>query len=298
MRYVYLMFALFLAACGAYPPAAQAPVQVVTNFVEIKDFDPLGDLGAFPIQPGQLSIKEMARLGLRPMALTEPWIGLNYYRQVKRVSLDTLPVGTIVLVDSVGTPRYKEDCGNLLVEITRCPRCFIMVSPVGPGVPGSIVGQGGVAGGAGAADPSGVSDARSAVDSSETSDFWASVGKGILGIFKLFLWILAALLALAVGLAVLFGLTRWLFGLFDRPWPLSTPPAPPVPAPPAPRVPLVTPMPRAVAPTYGRRRGEGERRRSSYGQTGFGRRDGEEDRRIGSNDRRDGDRRSGQARRG
>lgn len=87
------------------------------------------EMTKYPLHSAKsMSVREMAKLGLHPMVLKEPWVGLNYYRNVSRFTLDTLPVGDLVLADSAGTPWYKVSCVNRLITLTKCPDCLMLLS--------------------------------------------------------------------------------------------------------------------------------------------------------------------------
>lgn len=71
---------------------------------------------------------EMAKYQLHPVALVEATEVLNYYRNINRFVLEVLPVGTVVLSDSLGVPRYKADCVNRLVLPALCPACLGLIA--------------------------------------------------------------------------------------------------------------------------------------------------------------------------
>jgi len=82
--------------------------------------EPTGaELDKFPIKTSSLSLAEQAELGLSAKKLDAPVVVQNYFRNIRsgRFVLETLPAGTLVLIDKKGNLRYKADCGNRLVEI-------------------------------------------------------------------------------------------------------------------------------------------------------------------------------------
>ncbi|MDQ5968885.1 MAG: hypothetical protein QG579_42 [Patescibacteria group bacterium] len=93
-------------------------------------------LERYPTSSGPLSVAQTADLGLHPVRLTEATEVLNHQRN--RVgcaggswSAETLPAGTLVLVDKDGVLRYKQDCGNRLVVVPAKAQATI-VPPVPP----------------------------------------------------------------------------------------------------------------------------------------------------------------------
>lgn len=110
-----LIFALIFAML-ALPALAQRG-----EFAE-----PAGaELKRFPIKGAPLTLAEQAELGLSAKKLEKPVVVQNHFRNIRngRFVLETLPAGTLVLVDENGTLRYKADCGNRLVEPPNCLRC-------------------------------------------------------------------------------------------------------------------------------------------------------------------------------
>lgn len=88
--------------------------------------EPAGaELERFPIKASPLTLVEQAELGLSAKRLEKPVVVQNHFRNIRngRFVLETLPTGTLVLVDENGTLRYKADCGNRLVEPPNCLRC-------------------------------------------------------------------------------------------------------------------------------------------------------------------------------
>lgn len=79
------------------------------------------ELDKFPIMPGPLSTKQQAEMRLAPLFLRKAIVVQNHFRGLRdkkgRFVLETLPVDTLVLVDTTGTIRYKADCGNRLIEV-------------------------------------------------------------------------------------------------------------------------------------------------------------------------------------
>ncbi len=78
---------------------------------------PDAEIDRFPLMPDTLSQEDVRRLGLRVDTLDASWEGFNFFRNVNRFAWDDLPAGTVVLVDGSGRVRYKQDCGNRLVEL-------------------------------------------------------------------------------------------------------------------------------------------------------------------------------------
>jgi hypothetical protein len=90
--------------------------------------EPAGaELGKFPIKNKPLTVAEQADLGLSAKKLDKQVEVQNHFRNLRdkkgRFVLETLPAGTLVLVDKDGNLRYKADCGNRLVETRECPKC-------------------------------------------------------------------------------------------------------------------------------------------------------------------------------
>jgi hypothetical protein len=75
------------------------------------------NLERYPFMGRSLTPVEQATLGLRPVIVSSPWTGLNWYEARRRFVLETLPVGTLVLSDLDGVPIYKANCGNRLVSL-------------------------------------------------------------------------------------------------------------------------------------------------------------------------------------
>ncbi len=77
----------------------------------------------YPIYPKALTEPQMARLEVKPRRLNAPTVVFNHYRRLNgkdgRFVLETLPVGTVVLVDKNNVLRYKADCGNRIVEFKK-----------------------------------------------------------------------------------------------------------------------------------------------------------------------------------
>ncbi|KND48828.1 MAG: hypothetical protein AB200_00125 [Parcubacteria bacterium C7867-005] len=74
------------------------------------------EIDKYPLKDTVLTQAEMSSLGVRADTLEADWTGYNWFRNVRRFAYETLPKGTIVLVDGAGKVRYKADCGNRLVE--------------------------------------------------------------------------------------------------------------------------------------------------------------------------------------
>lgn len=88
--------------------------------------EPAGaELSQFPIKTAPLTLAQQAELGLSAKRLDNPVVVQNHFRNIRngRFVLETLPAGTLVLVDKNGTLRYKADCGNRLVEPVNCLQC-------------------------------------------------------------------------------------------------------------------------------------------------------------------------------
>lgn len=69
----------------------------------------------FPIFSRPLTIQEEGKLGLEKRVLVEPLICLNWSNKKGKFILDTLSIGTVVLIDKNGIIRYKVNCGNRLM---------------------------------------------------------------------------------------------------------------------------------------------------------------------------------------
>jgi len=114
------------------------PAKASTSVAGVKAIPAKAEISRFPILPGVLTNAQMAKYDLRPMMLDSAWTGLNWYRNVRggRFVYETLPKGTIVLVDKDGVIRYKADCGNRLIDVTKCPECMGLTrasfGPLGP----------------------------------------------------------------------------------------------------------------------------------------------------------------------
>lgn len=112
-KYLRLLFSLvFLAS----PLLAQRGTRAIPAQAEMEKY---------PLHSAtHMSWKEMAQRKLHYVNLAEPTVVLNYYRNIDRFVLETLPVGTTVISDSSETPRYKADCVNRLVLPAKCPACL------------------------------------------------------------------------------------------------------------------------------------------------------------------------------
>lgn len=80
----------------------------------------------FPTQPGKISESEQIRLKLRLDILPKPQVMFNHHRELGEncFLLEQIPAGTKTWFDRLGKPRYKEGCGNLLIEVgTSCTAC-------------------------------------------------------------------------------------------------------------------------------------------------------------------------------
>jgi hypothetical protein len=211
-------------------------------------------LWQYPLYPGPVSAAAKAALGLHVVESAVPWTGYNYYRDLRggRWVLETLPAGTLVLVDGNGNPVYKADCGNRLVGIEKCPTCPVVVSK--ENASGST---------SGGRERSGHAKAG--------SGFWSrhpSLGKFYDFLGTLVFWLLGLFLLLALLALLWWLLTSTVNAFRERnqlppppppaPAPVVVPPVPvsPVPEPPepAPEPPAAGRQPRYVA-FY---RGEGD----------------------------------------
>ncbi|HEY4521839.1 MAG TPA: hypothetical protein VJH05_01725, partial [Candidatus Paceibacterota bacterium] len=83
-----------------------------------------------------MDVLQVLAFGLRPAVLAEEWVTLNWYSKENRFKLETLPVGTIVLVDQFGRVQYKYDCSNRLIQPTgglqNWPRTTTVLPTTGP----------------------------------------------------------------------------------------------------------------------------------------------------------------------
>lgn len=85
---------------------------------------PVGaELDKFPPFAQPLTVGQIADLNLQLKRLEKEWTGFNLYHEINRYVLETLPVGDLVLVDKTGAVRYRQLCGNRLVELSACPTC-------------------------------------------------------------------------------------------------------------------------------------------------------------------------------
>ncbi len=195
-------------------------------------------LDKFPVMSGPLSTKQQAEMRLAPLFLQKSIVVQNHFRSLRdkkgRFVLETLPVDTLVLVDTTGTIRYKADCGNRLVEVPE------PVEEVSSTVNFSM-GSGGVSN-----PPSTWERFKNAMERS-----WGRLAEILGSMIPLLLFL--AFLAL-LGYAVYRAIQAWREG---RRVPSTTPPAPiaPTPAPLAPRpttmplvAPVAPPQPPPVAP--------------------------------------------------
>ena len=133
------------AAVTAAPTKAPAKV-VAPKLVSPKPVPALpwwGDQN-FPIihDSKPMDPLQIMAFGLRPAVLTEEWVALNWYEDRGGFHLDTLPIGTIVLMDQAGCIQYKYDCSNRLVQPTTpgfggwdWPSTSMVLSTTGPTTP-------------------------------------------------------------------------------------------------------------------------------------------------------------------
>lgn len=98
------------------------------QFAEPQD----AELDRFPIMSRPLTIAEQAKFGLTAKEVVIPVVVQNHFRNLRdkrgRFVLETLPTGTILLVDRDNKIRYRADCGNRLVELAKCPVCPAIAS--------------------------------------------------------------------------------------------------------------------------------------------------------------------------
>ncbi len=119
---VAVIFAFVMAVSAV---SAQSTAQIGRSTIA---YPAQAELDRFPIiwtkNPAQAEVRRtLGALGLRLEVLKVEWTGYNWYRHLNRFVYETIPVGTLVYVDSAGIPRYREDCGNRLVEPAKCPQC-------------------------------------------------------------------------------------------------------------------------------------------------------------------------------
>lgn len=132
-RIVIAMAIMLLSVSSAFAQKGQfaAPPEAELGYTQ------------FPIYPKVLTAAQMVRLEVTPSSLTAPTVVFNHYRGLHgkdgRFVLETLPVGTVVLVDKKGVIRYKADCGNRLVELKKTPEPVIVTASEGNSTPPVVV---------------------------------------------------------------------------------------------------------------------------------------------------------------
>ena len=67
--------------------------------------------------PKKLKKGDVEKLKLKETTLKNPWTCLNYNEAKDEYNVSTLPVGTIILVDSTFTVFFKKNCGNRLLSL-------------------------------------------------------------------------------------------------------------------------------------------------------------------------------------
>lgn len=161
-----------------------------------------------------ITVKDQVDMHLRLTVLREPWTGYNWYRDKKRFVLETLPAWTMVWVDEDDmspnpTPIYKDDCGNRLVELSKCPECSGITQPSRYKFP---FGD----------DPSIMASASIHSDDSKGGGFFDDLTNFVKGTWH-FAWLLFLLLlglfAIVAAGYVFYRLLKWLFGDSKDPGP-------------------------------------------------------------------------------
>lgn len=82
-------------------------------------------LDKYPIFEAEkpLTVTQIADMHLQPLRLEKPTVVQNHFRRLQgkegRFVIETLSIGTIVLIDENGNIRYKADCGNRLIEFNN-----------------------------------------------------------------------------------------------------------------------------------------------------------------------------------
>lgn len=130
MLVVFLLFLVVLVGCGTTPAPVEeaskdAPIAIAKTPKTLVSPKPIpalpwwGDPN-YPIihTSRPMDPLQIMAFGLRPAVLTEEWTVLNWFEKQGGFHLDTLPIGTIVLVDQSGRVQYKYDCSNRLVQPT------------------------------------------------------------------------------------------------------------------------------------------------------------------------------------
>jgi len=208
--------------------------------------EPIGaELDKFPIMTKPLSVSEQARFGLSAKKLEKSVVVENHFRNIRhgRFVLETLPAGTLVLADKDGKLRYKADCGNRIVESSKCPECP-QTSTAGP--------------------------VKTTSESNATgawSRFLNAIKKAWVGVWEALGWILGALiplllflaLAALLGYAIMRALEKWQnrgnHGQQVSPSPVPVQPNPVLPTQPnQPVVPSAQPNPAPPPPAFPGRR--------------------------------------------
>jgi hypothetical protein len=245
---VAVLFAIMTAVSAV---SAQSTAQIGRSTIA---YPAQAELDRFPIiwtkNPAQAEVRRtLGALGLRLEVLKVEWTGYNWYRHLNRFVYETIPVGTLVYVDSAGIPRYREDCGNRLVEPAKCPQCGTvgLTDSTSNGLIGALA----------------VSTDSASVQS-KSAGFWAQLTNGLKSlavgfwnwigkVFEPLLWLALFLLGLALLIGCVMWVLGWLLDLFSgsrnhrpavttvgptpvHPVPVVHPPTPPTPVTPAPAV--------------------------------------------------------------
>lgn len=217
MRLALVVAVLALGTTSVAP--AQGRIRVERSTVA---YPAEAELERYPItwtkDPTQSEVKRtMSALGLRLDTLKTAWTGFNWYRRPGRFVLETIPAGTPVYVDAAGTPRYRADCGNRLIELVKCPFCG---TRFGNWNEDSLRAHGLVGNGS-------VQPARSSLDSLANTNaqkkkgFWSSLNDGMKALamgllggigsaFGPLWWLIVLLATIAIVLLVLWLLWRLL----------------------------------------------------------------------------------------
>lgn len=124
----------------AMPVVAMSQPKTPAKLVSPKPTEALPWWGdpAYPIihEFRPMDVLQIMAFGLRPAVLAEDWVALNWYSKESRFKLETLPIGTIVLVDQFGRVQYKYDCSNRLVQpnggLQNWPRTTTVLPTTGP----------------------------------------------------------------------------------------------------------------------------------------------------------------------
>jgi len=155
------------------------------------------ELDKFPLFEKILTVEEMTRLSLSPVKIEVPTVVENHYRKLRdkdgRFVLETLPVGTIVLVDKDGVVRYKADCGNRIVVVPEPIKATVTVDEPPPLPPASKPGLW-----------------------QRFTDAMRGFANAVGALLAPFGWLLLGLLGLVLMALLVYGLYRLIRGIFDR----------------------------------------------------------------------------------